>query len=65
MADADGKIRIEKIVNNNKKKKKYKLEKINQIVSLKNFLTKHVYNVVRTTTTTNDLYLNFLKLKEN
>ena len=51
MADADGKMRIEKIVNNNKNRKNTNLDI--QIVSLKHFLTKqNVYNVVRTTTTT-------------
>ena len=47
MANADGKMRIEKIVNNNKNKKPPNLD--TQIGPLK-----YVYNVVRTTTTKKD-----------
>ena len=52
MADADGKMRIEKTVNNNKKKQ-HKFGYINCVT--KTFLTKqNVYNFVRTTRTKKD-----------
>ena len=62
MADADREMRIEEIVNNNKNERKdHKFGYINCVT--KTFLKKkHVYNVVRTTTTKE---LNVLKLKEN
>ena len=46
MADADEKMRTEKIVNNNKNKKNTNLDIY--IVSLKHFLTKQVYNKKQT-----------------
>ena len=55
MADAAGKMRIEKIVNDNKNKKKPRKFGYINCVTKTYFLTKqNVYNVVRTTTTKKD-----------